>query len=133
MHARGIGGENVAVTGLAGNRVHILGRAFDHDVGRMATGTKRGDRVAFVNEGRMDALLPLPELIAMTVAADLDHRDGKFALGADGGLRRRMTGQVDVGMAAGAPDRAVDRLREDVAGYVQRERFAVCEMLLDAR
>ena len=51
-------------------------------------------------------------LSRMAGAADLDHGDGKRALAGDGFGRRRMAGQVDIGMAAGAPDRAMDRLRK---------------------
>ena len=125
MHARGIRGEDGGVTGLAGDRVHRLGRALHHGVRRMAAGANRGVRVAFADQRRVDACVPLLELIGVAGAADLDHGDGKRRAGWRSGFTAaRMTGQVDVGMAAGAADRAVDRLRKRIAGYVQRERSA---------
>src|SRR5208337_2507830 len=110
-----------------------LGHTLDHGMRRMAARAHWGDRVTFTDQGRVDAFVPLPELLAVTGAADLDHGEGKVALAADRVRRRRMTGQVHVGMAAGAPDRAVDRLRQAIARYVQRERSAVYERLLEPR
>src|ERR1700722_4097574 len=119
VHTGRIGGKDVTVTRLARNRVHRGRRAFDDRVRRMTTGANRCGGVAIVDQGRVDAGLPLLELVIVTGAADLNHGDGKFALAGDRLPRGGMARKFNVVMAAGTPQHTVDRCRESVLRDMQ--------------
>ena len=99
----------------------------------MTARANRSVRIAVTDQGCVDAVPPLLELAVVAGAADLNHGNGKHALAGDRVRCRRMFGEVDVGMATGAADRGMNRLRETVTGYVQRKRSAIGQRLFEAR
>ena len=118
------------MTDFAWDRVHRRGRALHHRVRGMAAGANRGDRISLGDESGVNAVLPLVELVAVASGADLCSHDRKAALAGDRDVRGGMFGRIDVGMAASAPECAVNRFSECVAGDMQGEHFAVGEWLL---
>ena len=109
--------EDGAMAGLAWNRIHRRGRTLDHRMRRMATGTDRSRRVAIGDQRRVNARVPLLELVIVAGVADLHHCDGKLALAGDRISRWRMAAQAYVNVAAGTSEHAMDRLREVIRLY----------------
>ena len=132
VHAAEIGRVDIGVAFLAGDLLDRGRRAFDDGVRVMAVGAQRSRRIVGEDQGGMDAGLPLIEFVGMTAAADLRHGDGKAARIRDDFVGWRMRGQIDVGMTAGAADRAVHGLAEHIGRYLQLQGMSVPQRLLHA-
>jgi len=132
MHAAAIRFEDGAVTFAArGSGRHVIGGFGHHRMGIVAVGADGRDRIALSEQGGVYAAPVVLELVGVTGAADLLHRERILTDAGDLFLDRRMVLERGVGMADGAPEQVMSRFRKRPSVHVQGERFSVRQFLLE--
>src|SRR5664279_2138657 len=98
----------------------------------MAVGAYRRRRIAIADQGAVNTAFPLRERVGMTAAARLGRADRVAARAFDIFFAGWMGCRVDIGMTAGASVWAVNGLGKRRRWHMQKQRFAVRQLLLHA-